>query len=184
MCANGFLSVSLREFTPALGEGVLRVPGSSVRFSSHRLFWTTCDHVTDRVQQHQRTEEGRQGATARARIRGFWWPVAQEAPLGVMRNMVTITPGALDRGTPDTWGFQEERGGLPKDDASHPTGADSVLVPVPGMGVPGAMGNEDVLNKMLMHFIYSFTYLTLKATFSFFQHLFSNYNTGNPESNA
>lgn len=45
--------------------------------------------------------------------------------------MVTITPGAHHT---HTWGFQEERGGLPKDDASHPTAADSVLVSVPGMG--------------------------------------------------
>lgn len=54
-----------------------------------------------------------------------------QRPLGVVRNMVTITPGAHHT---HTWGFQEERGGLPKDDASHPTAADSVLVSVPGMG--------------------------------------------------
>lgn len=88
-------------------------------------------------------------------------------PLGVVRNMVTITPGALDGAHhTHTWGFQEERGGLPKDDASHPTAADSVL-PVPGMGaggVPGEIRNEDVLNKMLMRFIHSFLHPTLKAT--------------------
>lgn len=57
-------------------------------------------------------------------------------PLGGVRNMVTITPGVLDGAHhTHTWGFQEERGGLPKDDASHPTAADSV--PVQGMGVEG-----------------------------------------------
>lgn len=43
------------------------------------LFWTACDHVTDAVQPAPGDGGGRQGATVRARIRGFWWPVAHNA---------------------------------------------------------------------------------------------------------
>lgn len=122
----------------------------------------TCDHVTDRVQpaRGQRKAGRAPLCVLESEASGGRWP---RKPFRCREELVTITPGVLDRGTPDTWGFQEERGGPPKDDASHPTGADSVLVPVPGMGVPGEMGNEDVLNKTLMRFIYSFMYLTLKA---------------------
>lgn len=63
----------------------------------------------------------------------------------------------------DARGFQEERGGLLKDGASHPTGADSVFVPVPGMRAPPEVRQKGVLNKTSMGFIYSFTYPTTSA---------------------